>query len=225
MSDNDEARPRQTAEPAHMLRRAGYVSTMSLKIQRYDLVSKGHVLATRPVGREVGAEAAGRLADLPRPTAELLWRRRRIAVVPVRGPQRAARRADVVQQHWLLFTGMNEDVRESVELVLKHEKMVLGSLEDNHIDLLGGSEHLSDTLREAQKLGTFTAPELAKRLSVKLPALHQRLNQLAEAGLLTREDDPTATRGKRGKYTAPPADELRDADGESAEVSVLAGAH
>lgn len=48
---------------------------------------------------------------------------------------------------------------------------------------------------------------------------------LTEAGLLTREDDPTATRGRRGKYRAPPADELHEADGESDEVSVLAGAH
>ena len=108
--------------------------------------------------------------------------------------------------------------------MLKHEKMVLGSLEENQIDLLGGSKHLSDTLREAQKLGTFTAPELAERLKVKLPALHQRMNQLAEAGLLKREDDPTATRGKRGRYSATPAEELDQADGETAEISILAGA-
>jgi DNA-binding MarR family transcriptional regulator len=225
MSDHDEARPRQTTELAHMLGRAGYVSTMSVKIQRYDLVSKGRVLATRPVGREVGAEAAAKLADSPGLLLSFYG-------VDVASPSFLREVLNALrgvlmssEQHWLLFTGMNEDVQESVELVLKHEKMVLGSLEENHIDLLGGSEHLSETLREAQKLGKFTAPELAKRLKVKLPALHQRLNQLAEAGLLMREDDPTATRGKRGKYTAPPADELREADGESAEVSVLAGAH
>ncbi len=208
-----------------MLAPAGYGSTMSLKIQRYDLANKGRVLATRPVGREVGAEAAARLTDSPGLLLSFYG-------VDVASPSFLREVFNALrgvltssEQHWLLFTGMNEDVRESIELVLKHEKMVLGSLEKNHIDLLGGSEHLSATLHEAQKLGTFTAPELAERLKVKLPALHQRLNQLTEAGLLTREDDPTATRGRRGKYTAPPADELHEADPQSDEISVLAGAH
>lgn len=206
-----------------MLRGAGYVSTMSLKIQRYDLVDKGRVLATRPLGREVGADVAARLGDGPGLLLSFYG-------VDVASPSFLREVLNALrgvltssEQHLLLFTGMNEDVRESVELVLKHDKMVLGSLDGDQVNLVGGSEHLSDTLREAQKLGTFTASELAERLKIKLPALHQRLNQLIEAGLLTREDDPTATRGKRGKYAAPPAEELGDADGESAEISVLAG--
>ena len=99
---------------------------------------------------------------------------------------------------------MNDDVLESAELVLDRLKMTLGTLDDGQIKLLGGSRHLQDTIRAAQELGTFTAPDLAEQLKIKLPALHQRLNQLIEAGVLVREDDPTATRGKRGKYSAPP---------------------
>src|SRR2546421_9319066 len=58
-------RPGQTDKQAQMLRRAGYFQPMSLKIQRHDLAAKGRVLATRPAGREVGAEAAANLADAP----------------------------------------------------------------------------------------------------------------------------------------------------------------
>jgi DNA-binding MarR family transcriptional regulator len=199
---------------------------MSLKIQRYDLVNDGRVLATRSTGREIGATVSSKLAnagglllnfhgvDVASPSflSEVL--------IALRGLLVSA------DDHWLLLTGMNEDVRESLEFVLKHEKMILGEVEDDRIELLGGSQHLAETLNEAQKLGTFTAPELADRLKMKLPALHQRLNQLADAGLLAREDDPTAKRGKRGKFTAPPKDEVRDAaDGESSDVEILAGTH
>lgn len=209
-----------------MLRAAGYVSTMSLKIERYDLVGHGRVLATRPVGREVGAAVAARLAD----SRGLLLSFYGVDVASpsflreVVGALRGVLLSS--DQHWLLLIGMNEDVRESVQLVLRNEKIVLGVLEDEQIQLLGGPEHLSQTMREAQELGTFTAPEMADRLKVKLPALHQRLNQLMEAGLLSREDDSTATRGKRGKYSAPPADELQKArEGKNPGIAVLASTH
>jgi len=110
----------------------------------------------------------------------------------------------------LLVTGMNDDVKESLELVINRQKMSIAALEGEQVELLGGSTQLVETLREAQRMGTFTAPDLADRLKVKLPALHQRLNALREAGALSREDDPTATRGKRGKYTAPSPEDLGD---------------
>jgi DNA-binding MarR family transcriptional regulator len=115
------------------------------------------------------------------------------------------------EKRWLLVTGFNDDVHESLEMVLKRNKMTLGTLEGAAVELLGGSSQLAETLREAQRMGTFTAPELADRLEMKLPALHQRLNALTEAGALAREDDPTATRGKRGKYSVPSQDEIETA--------------
>ena len=126
------------------------------------------------------------------------------------------------EQRLLLLTGMNDDVKESVELVLEREKMALGQLDQNRVQLLGGSRQLRETLREAQEIGTFTAPDLAERLQLKLPALHQRLNQLIEAGVLTKEDDPTATRGKRGKYTTPTATDIEEAAAKrSGEVNAV----
>jgi hypothetical protein len=184
---------------------------MSLKIERYDLVTHGRVLATRATGRDVGRTVAERLADESGLLVSFFG-------VEVASPSFlveliGAIRAILIStgDRWLLLTGMNEDVRESVELVLDRLKMSLGNIQGEHIELLGGTKQLEGTLREAQQLGTFTAPELAERLEMKLPALHQRLNQLLEAGLLTREDDPTATRGKRGKYTAAPLEDAQAA--------------
>jgi Mn-dependent DtxR family transcriptional regulator len=185
---------------------------MSVKLERYELVQHGRVLATRSVGRDVGRRIAERLAE---EHALLLS----FYGVEVASPSflfeliSAVRTALIAQpQRWVLVTGMNEDVLESAELVLDRLKMTLGTLDHGQIKLLGGSQHLQDTIRAAQKLGTFTAPDLAEQLKIKLPALHQRLNQLIKAGVLTREDDPTATRGKRGQYSAPPttADDLED---------------
>jgi DNA-binding MarR family transcriptional regulator len=196
---------------------------MSVKIQRYDLATHGRVLATRPLGREVGRAVSELFAG----SGGLLLS---FYEVDVASPAflseviNAIRGILISSEHrWLLVTGMNEDVKESVELVLEREKMVLGELNDDQIELLGGSSQLHDTLREAQKMGgAFTAPDLAERLQLKLPALHQRLNQLIEAGVLAREDDPTAKRGKRGKYTTPtPKDVSDDSRQDTGEIQAV----
>ena len=104
------------------------------------------------------------------------------------------------EQAIAIVTGMNEDVRESVELVLRHRGMTLGVLEEGHIQILGGKKHLQQTMAEAEKLGTFKATELAEALKLKLPNLHQRLKALHEAGAIGRETDETAKRGRRHDY-------------------------
>jgi hypothetical protein len=196
---------------------------MSLKIERYDLVRNGRVLATRPAGREAGRNAAELLAD-----ADCLlvsfWQVD-VASPPFLAEVVNALRAVLIadEKRWLLLTGMNEDVKESMELVLHRQKMSITALEGDHIELLGGSTQLIETLREAQRMGTFTAPDLADRLKIKLPALHQRLKALVEAGAVSREDDPTATRGKRGKYSAPSPEDIRDvaAPPETGEIKAV----
>src|SRR4051794_25864427 len=102
---------------------------MSLTVTRYDLVRHGRVLATRPKGREVGQLAAAELSDA---TGMLLsfWE------VDVASPAfldeviRALRAVLLSgQKRWLLVDGFNEDVRESLELVLAKQKMSLAFLD------------------------------------------------------------------------------------------------
>jgi len=185
---------------------------MSLKLERYDLAQHGHVLATRSTGRDVGRVVADRLAD----GQGLLLNFRGVDVASpsflfeLIGAIRVALLTPPAR--WLLVTGMNDDVRESAELVLERLKMMLGVLDTDQIELLGGSQHLQETIKAAQELQAFTAPDLAHELKLKLPALHQRLNQLIEAGVLSRTDDPTATRGKRSMFNAPPVEDSDQAD-------------
>jgi hypothetical protein len=183
-------------------------SFMSLNITRYDLVQHDRVLATRQRGQEVGRAVADQLAeadglllsfwevDVATPSFldEVLRALRAVLLPP--------------ESKWLLVTGYNEDVKESIEMVLARQKLSLAALAKDQIALLGGSSQLAETLREAQKSGVFTAPDLSKRLRLKLPALHQRLNELVKSGAITREDDPTALRGKRSRYHAPRPEDL-----------------
>ncbi|MCW2993600.1 MAG: hypothetical protein JWQ18_1095 [Conexibacter sp.] len=179
---------------------------MSLNVARYDLVRDGRVLATRPKGRDAGRAAAERLAEAD--GLLLSFWGVDVASLPFLDEVIRQLRAMLFDGGKLLVvTGFNEDVKESIEILLAKHKMTLAALEQDQISLLGGSAHLNETLREAQELREFTAPELAERLSMKLPAVHARLNALAEAGAIARQDDPTAKRGKRGKYRVPtPAD-------------------
>jgi DNA-binding MarR family transcriptional regulator len=187
---------------------------MSLNITRYDLVQHGRVLATRPKGREAARRAAEQLTD----SSGLLLNFYEVDVAspPFLDEIVCALRAVLLSgnNRWLLVTGYNEDVGESLEMVLQRHKMTLGSVEGDQLRLLGGSSQLEETLREARRMGTFTAPDLADRLKMKLPALHQSLSALTEAGVLGREDDPTATRGKRGIYTVPSPEEIAEARAE-----------
>src|SRR5215218_9207655 len=102
----------------------------------------------------------------------------------------------------LLVARPNEDVRESLDLVLRNRSLALAQLEEGEVKLLGGSTQLRDTLKAAQEFESFTAAELAEHLRIKLPNLHQRLTALTEAGAVRRERDPSATRGKRYSFQA-----------------------
>ncbi len=101
----------------------------------------------------------------------------------------------------VVVTGLNGDVSESLELVLNHRKMALAHLKKNRVELIGGSEQLAETLAAANDLGgPFKATELAERLKIKLPNLHQRLKYLGETGIVARTVDSTAKKGRRFDY-------------------------
>ena len=104
------------------------------------------------------------------------------------------------EERVVVIAQANEDVADSLELVLDKHKMALATVKDDQLELLGGSAQLKTTLKAAQQMGSFSAADLAKELEVKLPNLHQRLKGLMEAGAVAREPDESATRGKRHRY-------------------------
>lgn len=98
---------------------------------------------------------------------------------------------------------LDDDNLETLKVVIKAGDWPgLAWAEDNAVELLSSTPQLADTLREAQALGPFIAPQLAEQMGMKLPAMNQRLTQLVEAGAMARWRDASAARGKRFQYQA-----------------------
>lgn len=83
---------------------------------------------------------------------------------------------------------------------------MLATLHGDALKLLGGSQQLQETLDVASRHSDFTPKDLADELGVKLPALHQRLKALTEAGAISQRD---SKRGKSDVYGGPDVGELR----------------
>jgi hypothetical protein len=151
----------------------------------------GSVLATRATGRE----AADRIQDAADSGDVVVSFHGVEIATPSFLDEVVLRVAQVLRgrQRILVLAGLDDEVRESLELVLANRDLRLAYLDDDHVKLLGGSKQLDETLRAAQELGSFKAPELAEQLRIKLPNLHQRLSALLESGALTR--DAGAKRG------------------------------
>lgn len=190
---------------------------MSLNVTTLDLVRQGDVLATRDRGRTVGRAALDSLPD----SVHLLLNFAGVAVAspPFLDELLVTLRPATVggdTGRLVVAVGLNDDVRESLEMVLERRKMVMAELRDDQVELLGGPDQLHATVRAAIALGEkFTAPELAEQLKMKLPAVHQRLKALTDAGVLAREIDPTSKRGVRHSYVTPKVEPLRKASLEA----------
>jgi hypothetical protein len=172
---------------------------MSVSPAIFDLGEHGKVLATRTAGREVGRAAADALEEAP--ALILGFWGVEVASPPFLDEFLRALRTVLLggdSGHLLVATGFNEDVGESLEIVLERQGASMAALTSGQMRLLGGSKQLKETLREAEKLGYFTAPQLADRLALKLPNLYARLKVLAEAGAVAREDDSSGERATGG---------------------------
>jgi hypothetical protein len=197
------------APPGHAP--SGYVSPMSVKPVHFALADHGRVLATRNAGRKVAAH----LAELIEGQPSIVLNFHDVeAVTPpfldellrvVRAELAAKREGRVI-----VVTNLDDDVRETLQLLLDRHRLSLAELRGGRVELLTSVPYLAETLQAAQDLGTeyFTAPQLAERLALKLPNANQRLGQLVQAGAIARERDPDAERGKRYRYSAPQADTL-----------------
>jgi hypothetical protein len=107
----------------------------------------------------------------------------------------------------VVIADMNDDVSESLHLVLDNRGLVLATLVNDQVELLGGPIQLKKTLSAATRLKRFDAAELARELKIKVPNLHQRLKALMEAGAVTRRPDETAAR-RRFEFEVPDSSEL-----------------
>lgn len=204
---NANIRPRGS-DDAHRKR---YFSIMSMKLSIVALRKRGRVLGTRELGAEIAVEVRERIAARTGVTV-MDFDGVEIASSPVLDEIACALRAALTDHagRMVVLTHLNEDLYETLKLVLEHRDMALTTLDEERLRLIGGRKHLEETLAGAQELGTFTAAQLAERLEVKLPNLHARLKQLQAAGAVARLD-PSSGSGSALRFAVATADELATA--------------
>lgn len=182
---------------------------MSVKPDVVALGRRGRVLGTRKLGTELADEIRARAAKSHRPIL-VDFKGVAVASSPVLDEIARALRGVILDypDRFVVLAHLNDDVHETMLLVLESRNMSLAAIEGSTLALLGGRAHLEETLAEAQALGgTFTASELAERLRVKLPNLHHRLKELQAAGAVARvEGSPGGSRRATKFVTANPQD-------------------
>jgi DNA-binding MarR family transcriptional regulator len=178
---------------------------MSGDVLHYHLRDLGTVLANRRRGRE----AADRLRDLAQGGQDIVLDFEGVeAVTPpfvqeLLDAMQAVLAGDRDSGRLAIVANPNEDVIETFSLVLERRKKTLAYRIGDRTELLyETAPHLLELLREAQKLRTFTASDLADRLDVRPNTVHQRLKPLLESGAIGRERDREAKRGVRHVYRA-----------------------
>jgi hypothetical protein len=183
---------------------------MSVNRQIVRLRERGTVLGTRSLGAELAAEI--RSSDPAVEALVLDFSGVRVASSPLLDEIVCAARSTIADHpdRFVVYAGLNDDVSDTLELVAERRDILLTVLRSDKLHVLGGRPHLEETLAAAQDLKRFTAPELAERLKLKLPNLHQRLLQLQAAGAVTRADDPSAQRGRRLVFGTLDADEVAE---------------
>lgn len=179
---------------------------MSVRPSIYSLRKHGAVLATRGLGEEIASTL--RSLDISSDGLIVDFKGVRVASAPCLDEIACALRSMIADspERFVLLGNLNEDLVDTLELVVERRDIVLTVVRDNSLQTVGGTRQLDETLAAAEELGTFTAPELAEQLELKLPNLHQRLKQLQQAGALTKTDDPSAQRGRRLLFSAPDAE-------------------
>jgi STAS-like domain of unknown function (DUF4325) len=117
--------------------------------------------------------------------------------------------------HPILAVNSSEDVAETIDAALRLRRQALLSLSDRGAALLGGDPVLSETMVAAQKLGEFTATELAERMNLSPQAANNRLAALLRTRAISRSQ-LSARRGKEFLYRDPSEDAAQFLKGTTA---------
>ena len=111
------------------------------------------------------------------------------------------------ENHPLVLTNANEDVRETIGAALSQRRLVALCLAPGGApNLLGGDQTLERTIRAAAELeDPFSVGQLVKKMDISPPAANNRLRQLTKVGALQRERINPAHGGREFRYRVPVA--------------------
>jgi DNA-binding transcriptional ArsR family regulator len=176
---------------------------MSTPPLHFELRRFGQVLATRQQGQEVARSLAtdaaderdvvldfGDVAALTPPFLDELFDAIRARLNRYEGATT------------VLATNLDDDLIDSIELVLEKRGFPLAWQEEDEVKLIAAAPHLRETLAAAAEAQEFTASDLAARLNLQPTTVNQRLAALLESGAVARTREPSK-RGVRYRYRTP----------------------
>lgn len=108
------------------------------------------------------------------------------------------------EEHPILAFNASEDVRETIAAALRQRRLLLLGLHHGDAELLGADAVLDETMRVAQRLGSFSAADLAQELGLTPQAANNRLKTLMRSGALRRTRVAPSRGGKEFAYEVPP---------------------
>jgi hypothetical protein len=111
------------------------------------------------------------------------------------------------ENHPLVLTNANEDVRETIGAALSQRRLVALCLAPGCApNLLGGDKMLARTIRAAAELeDRFSVGQLVEKMDISPQAANNRLRQLTRVGALQRERINPAHGGREFRYSVPVA--------------------
>lgn len=114
----------------------------------------------------------------------------------------ALRDAGALPQVGVVLTHLNEDIRETIALVLERRNLVAIERQGADGSLLGADRHLEETFTTALLLHEFKAAEIAERLGISPQNANNRLKRLTAAGAVKRVRTNAERGGKEFAYQA-----------------------
>ena len=165
----------------------------------------GTFLATRDKGRELREEVERRLRELAPGEALILDFDGVHAATPsfvdeLVGKLIAARAAGEHDEVGFLLANVNDEVRETVELVAERRGAAVAMLEGLDVRVLAAERWLIDTVAGAVRLERFRAAELAELLNLSAQAANNRLKAAVVSGAVSRERSVPTGGGKEFIY-------------------------
>ena len=183
----------------------------SMKVQLRTFADSGGLLTGRGAGAEARYSIERELATAgltPGDPIALDFEGVKAISVPFAdeciGQLLSGRLAGYYEDHPVVALNADNDVAETLSATLRQRNLVLLGVSESDVELLGGDQLLTSTVRAARELGgPFSATDLARQLGVSPQAMNNRLKALLRSGALSRTRVMPARGGREFEYEIP----------------------
>lgn len=101
----------------------------------------------------------------------------------------------------IVLSGMTDEIRETLNVVLARRDLAMVAM-DRGVSILGADSFLTETLKLALDLGSFTASDIGERLGLSVQAANNRLKHLTATGAVVRHLAVPDGGGREYQYKA-----------------------